>query len=249
MSFEDFLLPFLLLLLCDFNIQQENQVLCQNVDCENLCSNNLTEISFSFPSSTFLTQGCYKGCQNFHSGLEYGCDFVCNFSSVIKIEKSALNCLNGCQNAALNFVTENVKTFEAPQLLPKSLKATSLTLGWKLPEIKNYDDKTSDYFLQQLFPKKNGAKWTTVKKIKSDVNLISVENLVPHEEYKFRIAWKFSSNFEAVNSDPSLPIFTPPGGLSSSPRIVSIDQVRNIWVCNQFPRTWITFRSNQIGYG
>ena len=224
------MLPFLLLILCDFNLRRENRVLCQSVDCENFCMANLTDTSSSFSTSTLSTtnsQGCYRGCQNLHSGLESGCDVVCNFSTVLKIEKSALNCLNGCQIAALNFMQEKVKIFEAPQLLPKTLTSTSLTLEWKPPEIENYDSNLllANFYLQQKFPKKSGAKWVTVRKIKSDLPVIKVDNLEPYEEYQFRVVWKFSNNFEGLKSEPSLPIFTPPGGLSSSPRIVSIDQV------------------------
>ncbi|RWS08705.1 Proto-oncogene tyrosine-protein kinase ROS-like protein [Dinothrombium tinctorium] len=142
-------------------------------------------------------------------------------------------CKLGC-NQALNLYVSKKKSElgipSAPFIVANSVGNDSLAIEWKVNPVLNIT------FLVQWKYALLTNDWNYYRpEEKLTANRILIQNLHPHTEYQFRVAWILFPQFSPVFSEPSLPILTKAyGPPSTPPRFISVVAVSS----NHISITW-----------
>ncbi|XP_068617317.1 proto-oncogene tyrosine-protein kinase ROS [Battus philenor] len=162
-------------------------------------------------------QQCRLGCSLWQLGLKNSCQNVCNVTSETVFSRE-LYCVMGC-NEALNTYFQKIRELigipTAPALVADSLTATSLSLVWEAPNLRNLS-----YLVQWRYEELSGSWQYYSNTSHSDRSIIHVDNLRPYTKYRFRVAIFLSGRVgtgEPVYSAPSVVILTLESGKPSSP--------------------------------
>ena len=150
---------------------------------------------------------CNEGCDNFRPSET--CRSACNLTTATQLAANSrteetLSCLNGCKMAADRFAQriEEEAILRNPRIIPESITDTSMNLLWRN---QIHDPLLGGTFYLQS-DRENRQHWKNVQRINVDLgagieHVLRVDNLVPYERYRFRVAWRLPE--AEVHSPPS----------------------------------------------
>ena len=224
------ILKTITLLILSCSLQTNSQEI-KHINCTEVCEPKNQEYCSLNQCSV---NPCVEGCQNSEIGFINGCKDVCQHVKWLSDRES---CLRGCHQGALKILDllQTQFALSPPTIVVTSVTSTSMTVEVNCPR-KNCED--CDYvaqghlYLQGKVVKSEGWKgfggslscdFGQNGRLSKDV---SVDDLVPYEEYHFRTFWNFSKEFpEGYTSNVSLSKRTKAEGLPDEPVILRMKQV------------------------
>ena len=186
------------------------------IDCSGKCGGN--------DSAACQSPHCEDGCARFDPSST--CRSVCSTSQLADSSdaENTLSCLEGCRMAADSFAQS--LDLRSPSIIPESITDTAINLLWR-NEVGEEQILGGTFYLQSS--RADRPQWKNEHAdFKSTVGeqVLRVENLVPYEQYRFRVAWTLSEL--EVHSTPSKTARTKEDDLGhpSPPILGSVRQER-----------------------
>ena len=160
------------------------------IGCSGKCGGN--------DSAACQSPHCEDGCARFDPSST--CRSVCSSSQLADSSdaENTLSCLEGCRMAADSFAQS--LHLRSPSIIPESITDTAINLLWR-NEVGEEQILGGTFYLQSS--RADRPQWKNEHAdFKSTVGeqVLRVENLVPYEQYRFRVAWTL----------PELEVLSPP---------------------------------------
>ena len=179
---------------------------------------------------------CNEGCDRFRPSDT--CRTACNLTLSqfgAAAAENTLSCLNGCKMAANRFaqrISEEA-ILQSPRIIPESVTDTAISLLWRNRVGKDSAIRGGAFYLQT--DREERRRWKNAQRIDVDIGaareqVLRVENLVPYERYRFRVAWRLPE--AELHSPPSKAARTKADdfGRPSPPILESVRQERRLRV-------------------
>ena len=183
---------------------------------------------------------CDEGCDRFRPSDT--CRSACNLTSsrLANSESEAentLSCLSGCKMAANRFARRIAEEaiLQSPRIIPESVTDTAISLLWRNRVGEDSAIRGGAFYLQT--DREERRRWRNAQRIDVDIGaaareqiVLRVENLVPYERYRFRVAWRLPE--AELHSPPSKAARTKADdfGRPSPPVLESVRQERRLRV-------------------
>ena len=150
------------------------------IDCSGKCGGN--------DSAACQSPHCEDGCARFDPSDT--CRSVCSSSQLADSSdaENTLSCLEGCRMAADSFAQS--LDLRSPSIIPESITDTAMSLLWR-NEVGEEPILGGTFYLQSSRAERPQWKNEHVDfAAAAREQVLRVENLVPYEQYRFRVAWK-----------------------------------------------------------